>query len=67
LNGQRAEKMERIRLIRLNGENLPVDLFRDLQTARLMVLAGNRQRFRNCGHGANTGLSWENTYGTDAG
>ena len=41
-----AEKMERVGLIRLDSENLPVDLLGGLQTAASMVLNRNRQKFK---------------------
>ncbi len=47
-----AEKMEGVGLIRLDGENLPVDLLGSLQPAGLMVLDRNRQCFGNRCHGA---------------
>ena len=45
-----AEKMERIGLIRLDCENLPIDLLGSLQPAGLMVLDRNRQCFGNRCH-----------------
>ena len=50
LQSHHAEKMERVGLIRLDRENLPIDLLRSLQAARLMVLESNRQCFGNCRH-----------------
>ena len=45
-----AEKMERIGMIRLDRENLPVDLLGSLEPAGLMVLDRNRQFFGNRCH-----------------
>ena len=62
LGRNHAEKMERVGLIRLDGENLPVDLLGGLQPAALMVLDRNRQKFRSCRHlppGQAIGLSIE--------
>ena len=42
--------MQRIGLIGLDGENLPVDLLGGLEPARLMVLNRQRQGFGNCCH-----------------
>ena len=47
-----AEKMERIGMIRLDRENLPIDLLGGLQPAGLMVLDRNRQCFGNRCHRA---------------
>ena len=44
-----AEKMERIRVIRFNLQDLPIDLLGSLEPAALMVLYRNRQCFGNCG------------------
>ena len=50
LGGDYAEEMERIGLIRLNRENLAINLLGRLQPAALMVLDRNRQCFGNCCH-----------------
>ncbi len=42
LVGKHAEKMNRIRLIRLDGENLPINRLGSLQATGLMVLDRNR-------------------------
>ena len=46
-----AQQMERVGMIRLGRENLPIDLLGSLQPTALMVLDCNRQCFRNCCHG----------------
>ena len=48
-----AEKMNRIGVIRLGRENLPIDLLGGLQPAGLMVLDRNRQCFGNRCHDVN--------------
>ncbi len=45
LRSNHAEKMERIGMIRLDRENLPIDLLGSLQPTALMVLDRNRQCF----------------------
>ena len=50
LGGNHAEKMNRVGLIRLSLENLPIDLLGGLQPTGLMVLDRNRQRFGNRRH-----------------
>ena len=50
LVGNHAEKMQRIGMIRLDRENLPIDLLGRLQPAGLMVLDRNRQCFGNRCH-----------------
>ena len=50
LGGNHAEKMDRIGMIRLGGENPPIDLLGSLQPTALMVLDRNRQCFGNCRH-----------------
>ena len=45
-----------IGLLRLDGEDLPVDLLGDLQMPRLMVGECHRQRFGNHCHGADCQL-----------
>ena len=47
--------MDRIGMIRLDRENLPIDLLGSLQPAGLMVLDRNRQCFGNRCHEANYG------------
>jgi len=51
LASNHAEKMERIGMMRGDGENLPINLFGNLRPTGLMVLDRNCQRFRNCCHG----------------
>ncbi len=51
LVGNHAEKMKRIGMIRLDGENLPIDLLGRLQAAALVVLEGHRQCLGNRRHG----------------
>jgi hypothetical protein len=60
-----AEKMNRIDVIRLDRQNLPIDLLGGLQPTGLMMLDRNRQRISNrcCNglecHGRNTlALFW---------
>jgi hypothetical protein len=48
--GDQAKEMPRIGMIRLECENLPVNLLGGLQPAGLMVLEGNRQCFGNRCH-----------------
>ena len=50
-----AEKVPRVGMIRLDRENLPVDLLGGLQPTGLMVLDRNRQCFGNRCHNANYG------------
>ena len=50
-----AEKMPRIGMIRLDRENLPVDLLGGMQPAGLMVLDRDRQCF---GNGCHDGKPW---------
>ena len=51
LVGNHAEKMDRIGMIRIDRENLPVDLLGRLQPAGLMVLDRNCKCFGNgCHH-----------------
>ena len=52
LVGNHAEKMDGVGVIRLGGENLPIDLLGSLQPAALMVLDGSRQSFGNRCHEA---------------
>ena len=56
LVGNHAQKMERVGMIRLGRENLPIDLLGGLQPPALMVLDGNRQGF---GNGCHLGLGSE--------
>ena len=58
LVGNHAEKMERIGMIRLDRENLPVDLLGSLQPTGLMVLDRNRQCFGNRCHSVNCGRNY---------
>ena len=53
LRSNHAQKMERIGMIRLGRENLPVDLLGSLQPAGLMVPDRAYQGFGNCCHGYN--------------
>ena len=55
LVGNHAQQMQRIRMIRLDCENLPIDLLGSLQPTGLMVLDRNRQCFGNRCHDANYG------------
>ena len=50
LGGHHTKQMDRIGMIRLHSEDLPIDLLGDLQPAASMVLDRNRQRFRNRCH-----------------
>ena len=52
LKGNYAQKMERVGLVRLGGENLPIDLFGSLQSAALLVLDRNCKCFGDCRHSA---------------
>ncbi len=52
LGSHHAEKMNRIGLIRLDGENLPINLLGGLQPTGLMVLERNGQCFGNRCHAA---------------
>jgi hypothetical protein len=45
-----AKQMERVGMIRLDGENLPIDLFGRLQSAGLLMLDRNQKSIRNFCH-----------------
>jgi hypothetical protein len=55
LGSHHAEKMERIGLIRLDLQNLPIYLLGSLQAASLMVLDSDRQGFGNRRHDVDYG------------
>ncbi len=51
LVSNQAEEMRRVGMIRLDCENLPVELLGRMQPTALMVLDRHRQCFGNCRHG----------------